>query len=179
MSHGHARDSTTPTPEGFTPSQGRPPLRARSRSTSPCKLGFWLFLATEMMLFGGTVRRLLHLPRDVPGDLPGGSGSQTRLAAGRFNTVVLLVQLVHDGAGRCAPRSSAAQEADDDGYIAGADRDPGAGRSWCVKYFEYSAQVRHGLYPGSGSSIRTASTDFVDARALAVAEPVLHASTSR
>jgi cytochrome c oxidase subunit III len=106
------------------------------------KLGMWLFLATEMVLFGGLFIAYAYLRNRYPVDFHrAGAGMETGL--GVTNTVVLLtssltVALATDALKRgLRPRAM--------GFLAGS---LGLGLVFLgIKGFEWAAKFQHGLYP--------------------------------
>jgi cytochrome c oxidase subunit 3 len=108
------------------------------------RLGMWLFLLTELLLFGGLfVLYAVYLAR-YPADFHS-AGKVLDVVFGAVNTVVLLtsslsaalaVSLVQQGRSRLAVLQLAA--------TIGC-----AAIFMVIKYFEWSAKIHHGLYPGS------------------------------
>jgi len=105
------------------------------------KIGIWLFLASEVMLFGALFASYILLRTGAPTWPRGASILNVPLAA--FNTVVLIsssVTMVMAWASLMRNRFGAFR-----GYM-GATVLLG-GVFLVVKYFEYSAKFHHELYP--------------------------------
>jgi cytochrome c oxidase subunit III len=108
------------------------------------KLGMWLFLLTELLLFGGLfILYAVYLAR-YPHDFSSG-GRELNVVLGAANTVVLLtsslfaamaVTAVKTGNGGATMRLL--------GGTIGC-----AGIFLFIKYLEWSAKFSHGIYPGS------------------------------
>jgi cytochrome c oxidase subunit 3 len=108
------------------------------------RLGMWLFLLTELLLFGGLfILYAVYLAR-YPADFHT-AGKELDVVFGAVNTVVLLtsslcaalaVSLVQQGRSRLALLQLAA--------TIGC-----AALFLLIKYFEWSAKIHHGLYPGA------------------------------
>jgi len=108
------------------------------------KLGMWLFLFTELLLFGGLfILYAVYLAR-YPGQFSTG-GRQLDLVFGATNTVVLLTSsllaaMAVTAIKRGARRATLALLS---GTLACA------GIFLAIKYLEWSAKIRHGIFPDS------------------------------
>ncbi len=119
------------------------PNSGHSRDDEASKLGMWLFLFTELLLFGGLfivymVYRMLNHESFLL------SSFELNVGLGSFNTVVLLVSsmtiamaitAVQKGEQQKAVRLLVTTLALSFVFLA-------------VKYFEWSAKIHHGLFPG-------------------------------
>ena len=143
MSHGHAA-LTTPTPPGFIPHEIAHHYDSHVQEYQSCKLVFWLFLATEVMLFGGMfaayfVYHDLYLESFVEG------GKTLNWQLGALNTIILLASSYTMALGvRSAMLSNKKKMMVYLGLTVA-----GALGFLVVKYFEYSGKVSHGLLPGT------------------------------
>lgn len=108
------------------------------------RLGMWLFLLTELLLFGGLfilyAVYLARYPREFHS-----AGRELDVVFGAANTVVLLTSsltaaLALSALQRGAPRRAIGLLAATVGC---------AGIFMVNKYFEWSAKIHHGLYPGA------------------------------
>ena len=106
------------------------------------RLGMWLFLATELLLFGGlfllySVYRSIH-PQEFHGAATGLS-----IFAGAMNTVILLTSSL-----TIALSISALQKGDKRFSLLFQALTILLGTSFLVsKYFEWGAKIHHGIYP--------------------------------
>jgi cytochrome c oxidase subunit 3 len=108
------------------------------------KLGMWLFLFTELLLFGGMFLLYAVYLKRYPQEFAAG-GKQLNWVMGGANTVILLTSSLF------AAMSVTAIQRD--------ERKRGVwligGTILCatgfmvIKYFEWSAKIGHGIYPGS------------------------------
>jgi len=108
------------------------------------KLGMWLFLVTEINLFGGLFVAYSYMRHKYPADFHHG-GAELNATLGVTNTVVLLtssltvvlaIMAIQEGR-RAVSRA----------YLAATI---GLGLTFLViKTFEWSAKFHHGLYPGA------------------------------
>ena len=143
MSHdGHALIET-PTPPGFVPHKVAHHFDTHVQEFQSCKLVFWLFLATEVMLFGGLFAAYfyyhdLYLETFVEG------GKQLNWQLGALNTSILLASSFTMAMGVRAAQKS--QKGPMMTYLALTVA--GALGFMVVKYFEYTAKIDHGLLPG-------------------------------
>ena len=87
MSHaGH----TVPAPEGFVPHVVAHHFESQEQEYQSAKLGFWLFLCTEILLFGGLFAAFFYYKSMYQDDFVRG-GDLLAWKAGTLNTVILLV----------------------------------------------------------------------------------------
>jgi len=139
---GHALIET-PTPEGFIPHKVAHHYETHNQEFQSCKLVFWLFLATEIMLFGGLFGAYFVYNAMYPETFVAG-GSQLNRELGALNTVVLLLSSFTMAMGvRYAMLSDKTKMMR---YLTLTVL--GAVIFLVVKYFEYSAKFEHGLAPG-------------------------------
>lgn len=108
------------------------------------KLGMWLFLFTELLLFGGMFLLYAVYLKRYPHEFAAG-GKQLNWFMGSVNTVILLtssllVAMSVTAIQRDEPRRAVA--------LIGGTILCAAG-FMTVKYFEWSAKIGHGVYPGS------------------------------
>lgn len=109
------------------------------------KLGMWLFLFTELLLFGGLFLLYAVYLKRYPQEFAAG-GSQLNWTMGAANTVILLTSSL------CAAMAvTAVQRGERQRTMAliGGTILCAAG-FMVIKYFEWSAKIGHGIYPGSG-----------------------------
>lgn len=117
---------------------GLPPDPFRAR------LGMWLFLATEITLFGGLLLAYAYLRLRHPAEFHR-AGAAMNAALGVANTLVLLTSSLTAALSLSALRRGLPARAT--GLLAGT---LGLGLGFLVvKGFEWSAKIHHGLYPGS------------------------------
>lgn len=108
------------------------------------KLGMWLFLGTEILLFGGlfaafALFRWMYLHEFMR------ASAHLDWKLGAFNTVVLLVSSFF-----AAVAVDAAQHGNNKKVVRNLSVTILCGAIFLVvKYFEYSAKYHHGLFPGS------------------------------
>jgi cytochrome c oxidase subunit III len=108
------------------------------------KLGMWLFLFTELLLFGGLFLLYAVYLKRYPQEFASG-GTQLNWVMGTANTVILLTSSLF-----AAMAVSAVQRAEQRravGLIGGTILC--AAGFMVIKYFEWSAKIDHGIYPGS------------------------------
>lgn len=129
---------------------------ALHRDYAGAKLGMWLFLFTELLLFGGLfVLYAVYLAR-YPQEFATG-GHQLNVVLGCVNTLILLTSSLF------AAMAVTAIQQDDRvltlrliwGTILCA-----AG-FMVIKYFEWSAKIHHGIYPGSPKLLEGAQGESV------------------
>lgn len=107
------------------------------------KLGVWLFLATEILMFGGLFVGYIIYHGLYP-DLFAAGASQLSWKLGALNTVVLITSSYTMAAG-----VHHAQKGDMDKLIRNLIITIACGLMFMVvKYFEYSAKISHGMLPG-------------------------------
>ena len=108
------------------------------------KLGMWLFLFTELLLFGGLFLLYAVYFKRYPHEFAAG-GKQLNWIMGTTNTVILLTSSL------CAAMAVTAVQRNETkrtiGLIAGTILC--AAGFMAIKYIEWSAKFGHGIYPGS------------------------------
>lgn len=115
------------------------------------KLGMWLFLFTELLLFGGLfILYAVYLAR-YPADFSAG-GQQLSLPLGTLNTVILLTSSL---LAAMAVTTIQRGERRATLWLLGGTLVCAAG-FLAVKYLEWSAKISHGIYPGSSLLIEGA-----------------------
>ncbi len=116
------------------------------RDDEASKIGMWLFIFTEMLLFGGlfivySIYRYLH---PVAFEL---AADELDVAAGTINTVILLISSM-----TIAMSVSAIQKGDRKKTLMFLGATLFLALMFLVnKYFEWGSKISHGLYPGSDS----------------------------
>jgi cytochrome c oxidase subunit 3 len=140
MSHA---DIVTPTPAGFAPHKVAHHYDSHVQEFQSCKLAFWLFLATEILLFGGMFAAYFVYHGLYPETFKAG-GKQLNWVLGALNTTILLASsyTMAMGVRACQLSKKKAMLT----YLALTVL--GAVAFLVVKYFEYSAKFEHGLAPG-------------------------------
>jgi len=108
------------------------------------KLGMWLFLFTELLLFGGLFLLYAVYFKRYPHEFATG-GTQLDWGMGAANTAILLTSslfaaMAVTAAQRAEPRRAVL-------LICGTILC--AAGFMVIKYFEWSAKIGHGIYPGS------------------------------
>ncbi|OGT97501.1 MAG: cytochrome C oxidase subunit III [Geobacteraceae bacterium GWB2_52_12] len=108
------------------------------------KLGMWLFLFTELLLFGGLFLLYAVYLKRYPHEFAAG-GSQLDWVMGTANTVILLTSslfaaMAVSAMQRGEPRRTL--------WLIGGTILCAAG-FMVIKYIEWSAKIGHGIYPGS------------------------------
>jgi len=108
------------------------------------KLGMWLFLFTELLLFGGLFLLYAVYLKRYPHEFAT-AGRQLDWTLGATNTVILLTSSL-----LAAMAVTAAQRGETRRVVAliGGTILCAAG-FMVIKYFEWSAKIGHGIYPGS------------------------------
>ncbi|HEY3308210.1 MAG TPA: cytochrome c oxidase subunit 3 family protein [Desulfuromonadaceae bacterium] len=108
------------------------------------KLGMWLFLFTELLLFGGLFLLfsvyLAHFPREFAA-----AGRQLNWILGTANTIILLTSSLFAAMAVTAVQRNQVRRVM--GLIGGTILCAAA--FIVIKYFEWSAKIGHGIYPGS------------------------------
>jgi cytochrome c oxidase subunit 3 len=128
-------------------SGGRPWFLAHHFDTvgqqmSANKLGMWLFLCTEILMFSGLFLAYF-IARTMYPEMVLAGGEQLNKVAGGINTVVLITSSL-----TMALAVRAAQVNDTKGILRNILFTIGfAGVFMVVKYFEYSAKIEHGTLP--------------------------------
>ena len=108
------------------------------------KLGMWLFLVTEINLFGGLFIAYSYMRHKYPADFHHG-GSELNATLGVTNTIVLLTSSLTVVLAIMAIQEG--KRALSRGYLFAT---VGLGAVFLViKTFEWSAKFHHGLYPGA------------------------------
>ncbi len=115
-----------------------------SADTMGKKLGMWLFLFTELFLFGGLfVLYAAYFAKYQEGFVK--AGAELSLPIGSLNTVILLVSSFLVAASITAVRRATPRVAV--GLLSGSLL---LGAAFLVnKYFEWGAKFAHGIYPNS------------------------------
>ncbi len=108
------------------------------------KLGMWLFLFTELLLFGGLFLLYAVYLKRYPHEFAAG-GTQLDWALGAANTVILLTSSLFAAMAVTAVQLGELRRVL--GLIFGTILC--AAGFMAVKYFEWSAKIGHGIYPGS------------------------------
>jgi len=108
------------------------------------KLGMWLFLFTELLLFGGLFLLYSVYFKHYPHEFAAG-GKQLNWIMGSINTVILLTSSLCAAMAVTAIQCNEARRAI--GLIAGTILC--AAGFMAIKYIEWSAKFAHGIYPGS------------------------------
>jgi cytochrome c oxidase subunit 3 len=117
---------------------------AAHKDYAGAKLGMWLFLFTELLLFGGLFLLYAVYLKRYPAEFASG-GTQLNWVMGAANTVILLTSSLF------AAMSVTAIQRDERNRAVGLI----SGTILCaagfmvIKYFEWSAKIGHGIYPGS------------------------------
>jgi cytochrome c oxidase subunit 3 len=109
------------------------------------KLGMWLFLFTELLLFGGLFLLYAVYLKRYPHEFAAG-GKELNWVMGTANTVILLTSSL------CAAMALTAVQRDElrRGVWLIGGTILCAAAFMAIKYFEWSAKFGHGIYPGSG-----------------------------
>jgi cytochrome c oxidase subunit III len=108
------------------------------------KLGMWLFLFTEILLFGGLFILYSAYRERYPLEFHSG-GQHLNVVIGVVNTIILLTSSL-----TVALSISAIQKGDRKISIIGLSATIVLGIAFLVdKYIEWSAEIHHGLYPNS------------------------------
>jgi cytochrome c oxidase subunit 3 len=117
---------------------------AEHKDYAGAKLGMWLFLFTELLLFGGLFLLYAVYLKRYPGEFAAG-GQQLNWIMGGANTVILLSSSLFAAMSVSAIQRDQRKRAV--GLIMGTILC--AAGFMLVKYFEWSAKIGHGIYPGS------------------------------
>ena len=108
------------------------------------RLGMWLFLVTEMLLFGGLFIAYSYMRFRYPAEFHHG-GSELNVTLGVINTLVLLTSSL-----TVVLAIVAVQRAEKKRAMAFLAATLALGVTFLViKSFEWSAKFAHGIYPGS------------------------------
>jgi len=108
------------------------------------KLGMWLFLFTEMLLFSGLFLLYAVYLKRYPQEFAAG-GRQLNWMMGTANTVILLTSSLFAAMAVSAVQRDERRRAV--GLIGGTILC--AAGFMVIKYFEWSTKIGHGIYPGS------------------------------
>jgi len=108
------------------------------------KLGMWLFLFTELLLFGGMFLLYAVYLKRYPQEFALG-GKQLDWTMGTANTVILLTSSLFAAMAVTAVQRDELRRAV---ALIGGTILCAAG-FMIIKYFEWSAKIGHGIYPGS------------------------------
>lgn len=140
--HGHV---VTPAPSAeFQPHTVAHHFDTPEQEVQSCKLGFWLFLATEVLLFGGLFAGYIYFHDAFPETFVE-CGKQLNWQLGALNTVVLLTS---SWTMALAVRSAQlSQKSKMQTYLLLTILC--AAGFMVVKYFEYTSKFSHGIFPGS------------------------------
>jgi cytochrome c oxidase subunit 3 len=134
----------TPAPPGFVPHTVAHHFDSAEQEYQSAKFGFWLFLATEILLFGGIFAAYFFFHGKYPETFRTG-GQQLDWKLGALNTTVLLFSSYTMAMG---VRSAQVSDRRRTGiYLAITLLCALA--FLVVKYFEYSHKIHLGLLPGS------------------------------
>lgn len=114
------------------------------KDDTAAKLGMWLFLFTELLLFGGLFLLYAVYLKRYPHEFAA-AGRQLDWTMGTANTVLLLTSSLCAAAAVTALQLGEARRAL--ALLAGTLLC--AGGFMVIKYVEWSAKIGHGIYPGS------------------------------
>jgi cytochrome c oxidase subunit 3 len=144
MSHDHGHSIVVPAPgPEFLPHTVAHHFDSPTQEFQSAKLGFWLFLATEILLFGGLFAAYFYF-HDIYLETFVEGGKQLSWRLGTTNTVILLVSSYTMAmAVRSAQLSR--QKAMLNYLVLTFLCACGF---MVVKYIEYTAKIEHGLLPG-------------------------------
>jgi cytochrome c oxidase subunit III len=116
----------------------------KHRDDQGAKLGMWLFLVTEMVLFGGLFVAYSYMRYRYPAEFHRG-GQELNVTLGVINTIVLLTSSL-----TVVLSIVAIQRSDRRTTMALLYATVGLGLTFLViKGFEWAAKFQHGLYPSS------------------------------
>jgi cytochrome c oxidase subunit 3 len=139
----HAHEAiVTPTPAGFVPHKVAHHFNTWEQEFQACKLAFWLFLATEVLLFGGLFAAFIYYG-GIYGKTWSVCGSTLSWKLGALNTSILLFSSWTMAMGVRAAQLSQKKACFNWlllTVLCGA-------AFMVVKYFEYSAKIEHGTLP--------------------------------
>ena len=143
MSHDHHDAIVTPTPAGFKPHTVAHHFGTATQEYAAGKFAMWLFLVTEVLLFGGLFAGYMIYKDMYPETFVAG-GNQLNWQLGTLNTVFLLTSSLTMALGvRAAQLANKRQMLLQLGVTIVL-----AGAFMVVKYFEYKAKYDHGFLPG-------------------------------
>lgn len=142
MSDAHAHEHVTPTPPGFIPHHVAHHFKTWEQEFQSGKLAFWLFLATEILLFGGLFAAYIYFHGVYPKTFQV-CGQMLNWKLGALNTSVLLLS-----SWTMAMGVRTAQLSQRKACVTWlAITVLCGGVFMVVKYFEYSAKIAHGTLP--------------------------------
>src|SRR5262245_33069896 len=150
MSHDHSIVVPAPGP-GFLPPTVAPHFDTATQEFQSAKLGFWLFLATEILLFGGLFAGYFYYHGLYPETFHHGS-HELSWKLGAVNTSVLLISSWTMAMGVRSAQTSQKQKL----LVYCGLTVLGAAIFMVVKFFEYRTKLEHGFLPLFGG------TEFVD-----------------
>ena len=129
---------------------------AEHKDNEGAKLGMWLFLFTELLLFGGLfILYAVYLSR-YPHDFSA-AGRELNVTFGAANTVVLLTSSL-----LAAMAVTAIKRGERRATMALLTGTVGCAAIFLViKYLEWSAKIRHGIFPGSPKLVAGAPGESV------------------
>ena len=110
------------------------------------KLGFWLFLFTELMLFGAMFLVFAFFFYKLPNDFVIASKS-LNIILGGINTFILLLSTYFMGMSLVHLRNNHLRKTKINIYITIVL----ATLFLLIKYFEWMTEINHGIYPDSGT----------------------------
>lgn len=108
------------------------------------KLGFWLFLFTELMLFGAMFLVFAYFFYKMPDEFVLGAKT-LNIYLGGINTFILLLSTYFMGIALIHLRENDIEKCKKNIYITIIL----ATIFLIIKYFEWSAEINHGIYPNS------------------------------
>jgi cytochrome c oxidase subunit 3 len=114
------------------------------RDDAGARLGMWLFLFTELLLFGGLFLLYAAYLRRYPGEFAA-AGRQLDWVLGTANTVILISSSLLAAMAVTALQRAQTRRAT--GLMVGTILC--AAGFLAIKYVEWSAKIGHGIYPGS------------------------------
>jgi cytochrome c oxidase subunit 3 len=155
MSHdGHHSVVIPPPGPEFLPHTVAHHFDSAGQEFQSCKLGFWLFLATEILLFGGLFAAYFYFHEAYPETFRLG-GQQLNWKLGALNTTVLLVSSWTMAMGVRSAQTSQKRKL----LIYTALTVLGAAIFMIVKFFEYRTKFEHGLLVIPGLPVEQWFTD--------------------
>jgi cytochrome c oxidase subunit III len=151
MSHDHG--IVVPAPgEGFLPHTVAHHFDSPTQEFQSAKLGFWLFLATEILLFGGLFAAYFFFHQVYPETFKVG-GHQLNWKLGALNTTVLLLSSWTMAMGVRSAQTSQKKSL----LVYCGLTVLGAAIFMVVKFIEYKAKFDHGFLPVFGG------TEYIEA----------------
>ena len=133
------------TPEIIYDAQGNPhEIVDYNNDYTASKLGFWLFLFTELMLFGAMFLVFAYFFYKMPQEFQDASAT-LNLMLGGTNTVILLISTYTMGMSLIFLRKNDIEQTKAKIYITLAL----ATVFLIIKYIEWSTEISHGIYPNS------------------------------